>query len=295
MNKVYKIIQDRFIESLEAGEIPWNRPWSKAGQMPANAFTGRRYSGVNSLLLGMLRYEQPYWLTFNQAKKAGGNVKKGEKSTPVIYWKLMHFDKQSDKKLTKAEANKRPASQVKTVPLLRYYNVFNIDQCENLDPEKIHREELKTFEFNEIERAQSIADNMPNAPEIDHNGGGRATYSPLKDKIQLPKRERFSTPGGYYAILFHEMIHSTGHESRLNRDLSAGVMDKKSYSKEELIAEIGATFLSADAGILEQERFDNSAAYVNGWLRVFKREDNQTLIVHAAAAAQKAADYILDR
>lgn len=298
-NKVYKIITDRFIDALEKGEIPWEKPWNSAGMMPANGSTGRQYSGVNTLLLGMMPYEQPYWLTFNQAKKAGGNVIKGEKSTPVIFWKINSYDKEtgdklSDKKARKWKKDPAKKSRVKTVPILRYYNVFNVEQCENLDPDSIERVELKSHEWSPMQQAEKIVQGMPNAPKIENNGGGRAFYRPSSDEIQMPARERFDCPAKYYSVLFHEMAHSTGHSSRLDRDLSTGMMDKKSYSKEELIAEITSAFLNNEAGILEKE-FDNSAAYIAGWLKVFRNEDNENLIVNAAANAQHAADYILNR
>lgn len=291
---VYGIITERFIEALERGRIPWAKPWSTSGLMPANGLSGRRYSGVNTLILGMMPYEQPYWLTYNQAKKAGGNVKKGEKSTPVVYWMFLYFDKESGKKLSKKEGEKRAREDVRIVPYPRYYNVFNIDQCENLDEAKIQRAEVKTHEWDADGAAEKIVAGMPDAPKIDHNGGGRAFYRPATDHISMPERERFKSAAGYYSTLFHEMAHSTGHSSRLNRDLTSGAMCKKSYSREELIAEISSAFLNAEAGYLDQE-FDNSAAYVNGWLSVFRNEDNERLIITAAAQAQKAADYILNR
>lgn len=297
-NKVYQIVTDKFIEALETGVIPWQKPWKEIGGIPANAVSGRRYHGVNPFLLllvsQMKGYTQPYWLTYNQAKNAGGNVKKGEKSAPIVYWNLTYYDKETGDKLSKKEGQSRPADEVKTVPYLRYFNVFNIEQCEDLDEDKINRIEIELNDIPPIDAAEAIVRNMPNAPKIEHNGGNRAYYHPRKDEIQLPERGRFNSPEEYYGTKFHEMIHSTGHKSRLDRELQPSKMNKESYSKEELIAELGRSFLNAEAGILE-DQFDNSAAYIENWLQVFKDEDNARLIVNAAANAQKAADYILNR
>jgi len=295
-NKVYKVITDKFIESLERGVIPWEKPWSTAGVLPSNGLTGRQYSGVNILLLGMMPYSQPYWLTFNQAKKAGGNVKKGESSTPVTFWKMLYKDKKTGEKLSRGKAKKwlknaDKRGRVKTIPLLRYYNVFNIEQCENLDEDKIKRAPVKTYDFEPVEKAAEIWDNYPGRPEL-KTGGGAAYYTPSLDTIQMPENEHFKSPELYYKTLFHESIHSTGAKHRLNRELN-GNMRTKSYSKEELTAEIGAAFLNNAAGILEPV-FENSEAYIKNWLQALKDEDNQAMIVGAAARAEKAANHILN-
>lgn len=297
-NKVYKIITDRFIESLERGHVPWDKPWSGGGQLPANGLSGREYSGVNTLLLGMMPYNQPYWLTYKQAQKAGGNVKKGESSTPVIYWQMLYKDRKTGDNLSKSKAKKwsnDPAKKgrVQTIPLLRYYNVFNVDQCENLNPDKIERADVKKYDWEPIAAAGKIWEQYPARPDLQH-GGGASYYQPGTDLIQLPEQPQFKSAELYYKTLFHEMIHSTGHKSRLNRDLKPVNMDKSSYSKEELTAEIGAAFLNNAAGILEPT-FKNSEAYIKNWLQALKKEDNEKMIVHAAARAQKAADHILNK
>lgn len=297
-NSVYKLIQDRFIDRLEDGQIPWAKPWSATGVMPTNGLTGRTYSGVNVLLLGMMPYTQPYWLTFNQAKKAGGNVISGESSTPVTFWNMFYKDSKTGETLTKKEAKKLKrdadkAGRVETIPCLKYYNVFNIEQCENLDESKIQQVEPETHEWEPIEQAAEIWKNMPDRPDLIH-GGGHAYYAPADDIIQLPEQEQFTTAEGYYKTLFHEAVHSTGADHRIGRKLTTVNMDKKSYSKEELTAEIGASFLTHAAGIFEP-MFENSVAYVNGWLDALRHEDNEKMIIHAAARAQKAADFILDR
>jgi antirestriction protein ArdC len=268
---VYKIITDRILEALEAGTCPWRKSWVGVG-MPRSMSTGKPYRGVNIFILGFQPYSSAYWLTFNQCKKMGGMVKKGEKGTPVVFWKFLRKT-QDD-------------GTVKQIPFLRYYTVFNVEQCEGIDapdaPERTH---------TPLEAAEAIIGGMPKRPEINH-GGDRAAYCPSLDTIRLPKPEQFETAEAYYTTAFHELAHSTGHDSRLSRDLVAFSMDKGSYSREELIAEMTAAFLSGEAGI-DDTTLDNSAAYIASWRKALS--DDPKLIIQAAGKAQKAADYILDR
>jgi len=204
----------------------------------------------------------------------GGSVRNGEKSCPVIFWKQMTIDD-------------RESGEPQKIPLLRYYHVFNVVQCDGL---KIDSEPVEQT-VNGIIKPDEIVAHMPQRPEIKH-GMSRAFYSPREDCVGLPVRERFERAEGYYATLFHELVHATGHESRLNR---ATLTEKSGfgsnpYCKEELIAEMGAAFLCGQADIAERT-IDNSAAYLRGWLEQLRND--KTLIVQAAAQAQKAADFIL--
>jgi len=278
MNKVYQLITDRIIEKLEAGTIPWKMPWSS--DAPKNLISGKSYRGINVFLLGSLGYMSPYWLTFKQAQSLGGHVNKGEKSTPVVFWK-------SWKTL---EANADGKHEEKSRFVLRYYRVFNIEQC-NLPAEEVPQEETERA-FDPIPKAEQVVADMPSRPEITHQQQ-RACYSPILDIVNMPKPESFDAPVNYYSTLFHELAHSTGHQSRLNRDSITDPVrfGSHTYSREELIAEMGAAFLSGHCG-LEDSTLDNSAAYIKGWLGRLRNDPK--LVVQAAGKAQRAADYILD-
>jgi antirestriction protein ArdC len=238
---------------------------------------------VNVFLLHAMSYQSPFWLTFNQAKELGGSVKRGEKACPVVFWKWLDVEDTAD--------NDR-----KRVPFLRYYSVFNVAQCDGIEGHLPKLEESKR-EHNPIEAGEQIVSAMPRRPEIKH-GLDRAFYSPTGDFVGMPSPERFRSGEEYYSVLFHELTHSTGHESRLNRKGVTGTdgqwtaFGSQPYSKEELVAEMGSAFLCGHAGIVERT-LENSAAYVQGWLSRLK--DDSRLVVQAAAQAQKAADFILNK
>jgi antirestriction protein ArdC len=275
-NKVYEIVTEKIIAALESGTPPWRKPWT-AG-IPRNATTNRPYSGINSLLLGMTPYSDPRWLTFKQCSAKGGKVRKGEKSTLVIFWKTNTITQETDSgELTE-----------KTIPFLRYYLVFNVEQCEGLDLPA-----LETRNVDVIAEAEAIVANMPNPPSINHDGGGKAYYRPQLDSIHLPQRNSFDSAGEYYSTLFHELTHSTGHQSRLNRQTLTEVVPfgSETYSKEELVAEFGSAFLCAHAGI--ETTLDNSAAYIKGWLKALRNDPKLAII--AASQGQKAADHIIGK
>jgi antirestriction protein ArdC len=278
---VYDIVTEKIVSMLEAGTIPWRRPWTVENRMPANLVSKKAYRGINTFLLGataMARgYSSPWWVTFKQAADLGGHVRKGEKATIAVFWKMTeHQDSET--------------GETKEVPLLRYFNIFNLDQTEGI---AAPAETETGSTFTPIETAERIVSDMPNRPEIRH-GGDRAYYSPLLDYVQLPHPESFAQPENYYATAFHEITHSTGHKSRLDRGLGERLapFGSPDYSREELIAEMGAAFLCACAGI-EPATLDNSAAYLASWVEVLKGDSG--IAVHAAAQAQRAADYILER
>jgi antirestriction protein ArdC len=273
---VYEQITERIITLLSQGTIPWQKPWEARTGLPRNFVSQKPYRGINIFLLLAMSYESPFWLTFRQALQLGGSVRKGEKSCPVVFWKQTIIEDKA-------------SSEPQKVPLLRYYHVFNVAQCDGL---KIGTEPVEA-PVNGIIKPEEIVAHMPKRPVIKH-GMTRAFYSPSEDYVGLPVRERFERAEGYYATLFHELVHATGHESRLNR---ASLTEKAGfgsnpYCKEELIAEMGAAFLCGQAEIAERT-IDNSAAYLNGWLEQLRND--RTLIVSAAAQAQKAADFILGK
>lgn len=279
---IYQMITDMICEKLEQGEIPWRKPWAGGGfQRPCNMESGKGYNGINILMLGLQGYTSKFWVTYRQARKLGGHIRKGEKATPVIFWKWMK----------KEVENAQGVKEEKEFPILRYYNVFNLQQVAGIEiPDE---PEPQIDEFNPIDEAERIIRGVPFPPTIRHMEA-RAYYDPTIDKVNLPRKELFNSEEEYYSTFFHELVHSTGHEHRLNR---AGITEiisfgSHEYSKEELVAEIGSCFLSNEAGILPSI-LDNSSAYIQGWLK--RLRDNRKWIIVASAQAQKAADYIVRR
>jgi antirestriction protein ArdC len=271
---VYQIITDRIIKLLESGTVPWHRPWKGGSETPRNFVSRKAYRGINLFLLKAAGFTSPYWLSFKQAQDLDANVKKGEKSFPVIFWKMFE-----------AEEN----GEMKKIPFLRYHSVFNVAQCEGITLPT--PPEVKSV-FHPIEKCEEVVARMPRPPAIEH-GGGRACYSPSEDKVSMPEAKVFETPHAYYGTLFHELTHSTGHVSRLNRKEVTDIIHFGStpYSREELVAEMGAAFLSGHCEI-ENTILDQSASYIDHWLEKLKHDHK--LVVQAAAQAQKACDFILD-
>lgn len=276
---VYEIVTARVIDALEQGVVPWHQPWKAKGQArPLSLSTGKPYRGINVWTLAITAmsrgYESPYWVTFKQAKERGGSVRKGEKGTAVVLWKPV--------------ARKDSDGEESTYLLLRYYTVFNLDQCDGVtDPSEADDGEKPVFE--PIDAAAEIGNGYTQVTVS--YGGGRAYYRPATDTIQMPLPEAFDTPEHFYGTLFHEQAHSTGHSSRLARTslVEPTPFGSEDYSQEELVAEMAAAFLCAEAGI--DVNVAHHAAYIATWLKVLK--DDRKLLVRAAAQAQKAADYVL--
>jgi antirestriction protein ArdC len=270
-NSAYERITQRIVALLEQGTVPWHRPWKVSTGLPHNFVTKKPYRGVNVFVLAACGYESPLWLTYRQASRLGATVRKGEKACPVVFWKKHKVEVEGEKK---------------DRFLLRFYHVFNAAQCDGL------KTPSSTPRVESLKSADIVA-NMPHRPEIRHEGTA-ALYSPSKDMVCMPERRRFESEDGCFSTLFHELVHLTGHESRLKRPnvINSGGFGTEAYSKEELVAELGASFLCGHAEIVERT-VDNSAAYIQSWLS--KLKDDRTLIVHAAAQAQRAVDFILGR
>lgn len=300
---VYLAVTNRIIAELEKDEpvAPWRKPWVGGG--PVNVRNGRPYRGINVFLLGLQSYGDPRWGTFKATKEVAvakarsegreiievtnhkrasvtyyevvngervlfaGGVRKGEKATHVILWKPV-------KKRNPAE------DESDTYMLLKTYPVFNAEQCDEMP-------ELETGgEVVPVEAAEAIVTGYI-GPTISVNGAGMAAYSQTLDLVTMPPTASFLSTEGYYSTLFHELIHSTGHKSRLDR-LESGGFGTGPYAKEELVAEMGAAML---CGVVGLENLDQSAAYVGGWLE--RLQNDPKLVVNAAAQAQKGADLIL--
>ena len=284
---IYAIVTEKIINLLESGVVPWRRPWTSTG-LPRNLVSKKPYRGVNFFLLSASKYVSPFWLTIRQANELGGHVRKGEESTVVVFWKV-----EDDKQSTEDLDNEETGGKTRRRFLLRYYRVFNLEQCELPQTVLDKLSKTETHEHDPIEAAERIIADMPNRPEIQYTGS-KAFYSSLTDRITLPPRELFTSAEEFYATALHETVHSSGSEKRLAREgiCEAAPFGSAVYSKEELTAEMGAAYLCVEAGI-STAVLENQAAYVAGWLK--KLRDDRKLLIHAAAQAQKAADYILNR
>ena len=272
---IYKEVTDRIIAQMENGIIPWQKPWVAGGNAVAISHTtGKAYSLLNQMMLG----RPGEYVTFKQCQQEGGRVRKGEKASMVVFWKWV-------------ETEDEETHEKKEVPFLRYYNVFHISQCEGLTAK--HDQPLPgTADPNETAEA-FIADYLlRSGVKLTHESGDRAYYQPLFDRVVLPRMEQFKETAEYYSTAFHELTHSTGHESRLNRLDRTAFFGTEAYSKEELVAEIGAAALVNAAGLETASSFRNSAAYVHNWLNVLKND--KRFIVSAAGKAEKAVNLILN-
>lgn len=281
---VYQKITDQVIEMLEAGTAPWHKPWKDLGGVPVSMSTKKPYRGINILLLGMAAqangFSSRWWGTYEQIAERGGQVRKGEKSTKIVFWGQ-----------TMVEDDKNPGTK-KKIFFLREFSVFNAVQA---DGELGLPAEPVLEDHDPIEEVeQAIAAYYETGPTL-RIGGDIAAYSPTADMVLMPERKQFDSAEAYYAALFHETTHSTGHESRLKRkgitELGSDhAFGSESYADEELVAEMGSTFLAGITGVAVTPR-PNSAAYLANWL--VKLRNDRKLIVHAAARAQKAADLVL--
>jgi antirestriction protein ArdC len=286
---LYQVVTDRIIASLKAGVIPWEKPWKASqytgGPFPRNFSTGRPYRGINVMLLWSSCYSSPFWLTFNQAKELGGTVRKGEKGTQIVFYKQLRNRNTKDETPVEDEDRRRPF-------VLTYHTVFNVEQCEGLTVPQIEKPTTTTNTVEQNEACEAIVTGWTNRPtlHLDNPSEMRAYYVPRTDAVHMPIRNRFVDAPHFYSTLYHELVHATGHESRLNRTFGARFGDEL-YSKEELVAEMGAAFLCAIAEIANEHTDRNTTAYLQSWIA--KLEEDNRLIVHAAANAQRAVDSII--
>ena len=310
---IYKMVTDKIIGMLKsASPTDYHRAWKDdAFFIPLNYDSKKPYRGVNRLLLqeriGFAgAFANPYFLTFKQIKKHKGTLKKGAKGYEVIYYSILYVvpaDKNSGRKAYSSTNAQKvldflhkynlPESEVTRIPMIRYYNVYNGADIENIDfkLDELQIGRAVPDSATENRAAQLIVENYPNPPAIKY-GGNEAYYSPARDYIKLPKQEQFDTVNAYYRTLFHELTHSTGHKKRLNRGIHFLLDDD--YAKEELVAEFGAVFLSAWAGIMWYNN-KNHAAYLKGWNSAIKEAQNDNkFLMRAASLAQQATDYILN-
>lgn len=290
---VYSIITEKIIEKLERGCIPWHKPWRSIGA-PRNLVSKKSYRGVNVWLLAMQGFTSPYWATIRQINELGGSVRKGEKASPVVFWKV-YVNGIEVKNVDHAQEAQHAEENSERRFILRYYPVFSTEQCDL--PASV-TEQLalpEQRELDPIEACEKILAGMPNPPEIVH-AGDEAFYSPAHDRVTMPPRGLFESAEEYYCTLLHECCgHGSGAAKRLNRDSinEAAPFGSAIYSIEECVAEMTAAYLCGISGI-ESRTIDNSAAYIAGWLKN-KLRDDRKFVVHAAAQAQRACDYVLNR
>lgn len=278
---IYQAITDRIISQLENGDIPWTKPWvGGCSNVAFNRVSKKPYSLLNQMLL---KHDGEY-ATYKQWSELGGTVRKGEKSEIVVFWKII------EKIETKSNGEEVEA----IIPYLRYINVFHISQVDGVEP--LNTGEKITFNHEPIEEAEKIKCNYMDREnfrilEVDSDS---AFYSPVNDFIQIPRKEQYENINEFYSTLFHEMVHSTGHKSRLGRlegTSKVAAFGSSEYSKEELVAEIGSASLMNIIGIETAKTFKNSAAYIQSWLKVLKNDNK--FIVSASSKAEKAVKYIL--
>ncbi len=271
--EVYESVTARILECLNSGVVPWRKPWAVSS--PRNLSSGHVYKGINQILLSCTAFSSPYWVTLNQARQLGGKIKLGARGTPIVFWKVY------EKETRTGEIDKRF--------VLKRFTVFNAEQTDGIYIPSL--EEPKTF--NVIDDCERVVRSFENGPSVEH-GGGRACYVPSQDKILMPPKPAFTSSEEYYSTLFHEFVHSTGASHRLARK---GVTDPSGfagheYSFEELVAECGAAFLCAHAGIAPAT-ITNSAAYIASWAKQLRHEPKW--ILNAASQAARAADLILGK
>ena len=292
---VYERVTERVTELLEQGVVPWQKPWNAKVGPPRNGVSGRFYRGLNVFLLSAAGFDSPWWFTPKQVNDLGGHITKGEKVSWVHFYKpWLPKGNPADEPLEVETDEVEISTRRRTVLICRAYRVVNLDQIAGPGADKFrakHPTVERPAKNDPIGGCESIVAGMPDPPSIWY-GGNRACYWPAMDQISMPRRETFRSSEAFYATTFHELSHSTGHPDRLNRStLVAGApFGSPIYSQEELVAEMGAAFLCAEAGIIDPT-IQNSAAYIAGWLKYVK-SDPKALIV-AGAQAQKAADHVL--
>ena len=273
---IYTAVTDRIIAQMEQGIIPWKKPWI-ANAKAISHIKGKAYSLLNQMLLG----RPGEYITFKQCQEAGGHIRKGEKASMVVFWKWI-------------EQEDEETGEKKEVPFLRYYNVFHIDQCEGITA-KHSTATLFPDGAEVLEAAQEIIYDYLSREgvKLSHVEGDKAFYRPSTDEVVLPIRKQFISTAEYYITVFHELTHSTGHPSRLNRLSKPTFFGTEDYSKEELVAEIGASALVNHVGLETVSSLRNNTAYIQNWLSVLKND--KRFIVSAAGKAEKAVNLILNQ
>jgi antirestriction protein ArdC len=287
--ETFQKIENRIIEFLERGHIPWQKAFD-INYAPVNAKTGNYYSGFNLMLLEMLSFSEPYFMGFRQAQDLGGTVRKGERGMPILFPTPIHRDRETGKRISAKKAESLPAGQVKTHI---YYNcgyVWNISQCEDIDRAELPEISEYHLDFEPIQRAEQVISGWKDCPAIEEKGG-RAFYHKEDDFVRVPEKGNYRSREHYYGVLFHELVHATGAPKRLDREKGDYKYDQK-YCFEELVAEFGSALLCGHCGI-EKPLIENKSAYIESWLKALKEHSEGDWIVKACKQAREAVEYII--
>ncbi len=275
---IYAEVTDRIITALEQGTVPWHKPWVGGSSGCISYSTGKPYSLLNHILLGGVSGE---YITFKQCTLAGGHARKGEKSKMVVFWKPF-------------ETENEETGEVEQHFFLRYYNVFHLSQCEGVSPRWAVSVAPASNLQPDVQADTLIKDYIDRSGvKLTVTASDRAFYRPSTDEVVIPQLSQYQKVEEYYSTAFHELTHSTGHHSRLNRISDVAAFGSHEYSREELCAELGAAFLVNHCGLETESSFNNSAAYIAGWLKALK--DDKRLIVSAAGAAERAVSLVLGK
>lgn len=287
MSKIYDQITERILKAMDSGQIPWKKSWINPQGSVSHA-TGKPYSLLNQLLLldadeevtDLVSFKSREFATFNQIKAEGGHIKKGSKS------KWLVFSKEWKKESTDAETGDKT---VEVIPVLRWYNVFEVGCCEGIK----RKYEPERFDNDPIAEAERVIDEYFNREDctLEVTETGRASYSPSKDRVKMPMLSQFTTAEAYYSTIFHEMVHSTGASGRCDRDLKLLDENREDYSKEELVAELGAAYMMNRLGLDNSKTEHNTAGYLQSWMKAL--QNDRRMFVSAAAKAEAAVNYIL--
>jgi antirestriction protein ArdC len=292
---LYQVITDKVIALLEAGTVPWQRPWNQYG-LARNYATGHVYTGINAFLLNFFpAFDVPFYMTYKQAQALGGQVRKGAKAETVYFFKTLYKDADG-KNLKPTQAAQLQASDktVKAIPMPRTFHLFNIADIDGIE---FDIPEVGNNPSAPIAACDDFVNRLQAVPEIHHKDLNRAFYAPKADEINMPPLPRFNSPETYYKTLFHEVTHSTGHTSRLSRPgitlpMEQRVPGSESHAHEELIAELGAVYLCHHAGISRQPLQENAAAYIDSYLGLLKND--KRFLFQASSQAQKAVNFLLE-
>lgn len=296
---VYQMVTDRIVNQLEKGLIPWRMPWHGLSVLDGGAInyvTRKPYSLLNQMLLG----KEGEYLTFNQIKERGGRIKKGAKAGIIVFYSTVTFKKRQEEKVNEETGEKEIETinvvEEKLIPVLKYYNVFHIDDVEGIETKIKADQPVK--ELHPIETAEKVINDYISRENglkfINNKPSNRAYFSPSQDLVNVPMLSQYDIPEEYYSTTFHELTHSTMISCRCNRQNEGKIaaFGDENYSREELVAEIGSAMLCNRVGIDCEKAFNNSVAYIQGWLRALKNDNK--FIVWAASRAEKAAKYILN-
>lgn len=276
-----EVMNEKFIEILEKGSIPWRQPWqSRKKGLAENIVSNKKYTGCNFFITNLQEFNSAKWGTYKQFKKLGGNVKKGEKGTPIIFYTRIEKENKDNEK----------ENDKSSIPYCKLSYIFNLDQVDGIQIDE--KQKIKLKNHDPIEFCENVIKEFPlGFPKAQYKED-RAFYRPSTDTINMPEQGLFSKIQDYYHTYFHESVHATGHENRLKREgvINSNYFGNELYSKEELIAELGASYLSAHCEI-DNDIIENSSSYIAGWLKLLK--ENPRYITQCSAKAWQAYQYLI--